>query len=176
MYYERHLRLISFLCTYLYQTFTKYVSSQYTLHICIYWHVRCQMWQLVMERFLILLRFRVFSYIFDDYSNLNCCISTKYHWLYIYNQYWYVKMPDLTASYGTPFDFIVLFWVFTYIINELSCLKYCIFIKLSQIVCLINVHIFECLHVKCDCWLTESFPIQFHFLGIFIYYYILETI
>ena len=35
-------------------------------------------------------------------------------------------MPDVTESYGTPFDFIAFFY-------EYSCLKHCIFTKLSQI-------------------------------------------
>ena len=51
-------------------------------------------------------------------------------------------MPDVTASYGTPFDF--------------TCLK-CIFTKLSQIVYLINVHILICRHAKCDCRLWKIF-------------------
>ena len=40
-------------------------------------------------------------------------------------------MPDVTR----PFDFVAFFWVFSYIIDEYSCLKYCIFTKHSQIVC-----------------------------------------
>ena len=35
--------------------------------------------------------------------------------------------------------FYCVFWVFSYIIDEHSCLKYCIFTKLSQIVYLIDV-------------------------------------
>ena len=39
-------------------------------------------------------------------------------------------MLDVTASYGTPLDFIVFFWVFLYIIiDKHSCLKFCIFPK-----------------------------------------------
>ena len=46
---------------YLYQTFTKYMSNQYTyFHILTY-----PMWLQVMERLLILLCFWVFSYVFD---------------------------------------------------------------------------------------------------------------
>ena len=47
-------------------------------------------------------------------------------------------MPDVTANYGKPFDFIA---VLGYIIINHSCLNCYIFTKLSQIVCLINVHI-----------------------------------
>ena len=36
-----------------------------------------------------------------------------------------------------------------------SCLKYCNFTKLSQIKCLINVHILVCQHAKCDCKLWK---------------------
>ena len=120
-------------------------------------------------------------------------------------------MPDVTASYETPPDFIIYFlkifihkwrpfmfellyhhktfknyvsdkysyfdisiyqmwlqvmegllillrfWVFSYIVDEHSCLKYCIFTKLLQIVCLINVHILVCQHAKCDCRLWKVF-------------------
>ena len=37
---------------------------------------KCQMWLQVMER-LIVLRFKVFSYIIDDHWCLKCCILTK---------------------------------------------------------------------------------------------------
>ena len=40
---------------------------------------------------------------------------------------------------------------FSYIIDDHSYLKNCISTKLSQIVCLINVHILECKYAKCDC-------------------------
>ena len=98
----------------------------------------------------------------------------------VFNQYWYVKMTDVTtiygksllillgvlrilhtsalyspnihklcfdvtinissASYGTLPDFITFFLG---IIDNHSCLKYCIFAKFSQIVCLINIYIFK---------------------------------
>ena len=45
---------------------------------------------------------------------------------------------------------LCVFWVFSNIIEEYSCLKYCIFTKLSQIECLNNVNILVCQHVKCD--------------------------
>ena len=38
-------------------------------------------------------------------------------------------MPDLAASYGRIFVFIAFFCVFSYMIDEYSCLKYCIFTK-----------------------------------------------
>ena len=41
-----------------------------------------------------------------------------------------------------------VYWVLSYIIHDYSCLIFCIFTKLSQIVCLINVHISLCLHIK----------------------------
>ena len=50
---------------------------------------------------------------------------------------------------------ILLFLLgFSYIIDEHSCLKYCILIKLSQIVCLINVHILVCCY--CHMWMQAS--------------------
>ena len=58
---------------------------------------------------------------------------------YVSNQYWYVKMPDVPASYGTPFDFIAFFKVFSYIIDEHSCLNCLIFTKNSYIVTTIHV-------------------------------------
>ena len=42
-----------------------------------------------------------------------------------------------------------------YCVIMYSCLKYCIFTKLSQIVCLIDVHILVCQHAKCDWWLWK---------------------
>ena len=45
---------------------------------------------------------------------------------------------------------LVRFLVFSYIINEHSCLNYCIFTKLSQILCVISIHILVCqLAKKC---------------------------
>ena len=59
-----------------------------------------------------------------------------------------------------------VFWVFSYIIDKHSCLKYCIFIKLSQIVCLIIVRILVCQHAKCDCRLGR-FSVWTEFFGNF---------
>ena len=59
-------------------------------------------------------------------------------------------MPDVTACFGTFFDFIAFFWIFSYTFDEHSCLKYCIFTKVSQIVCIINVHFLVCQHAKYD--------------------------
>ena len=49
-------------------------------------------------------------------------------------------MSDVTASYGTPYYFIAFFGIFSYIIDDHSCLKYCIYTKFSRFVCLINIH------------------------------------
>ena len=62
-------------------------------------------------------------------------------------------MPDVTVSYGRAIDLIMFFWVFSYIIDDLSCLKSCIFTKHSQIAYLINVHISICQNAKCHCTL-----------------------
>ena len=48
-----------------------------------------------------------------------------------------------------------VFWVFSYIIDEHSRLKCCIFTKLSHIVCLINVHILISQYTKHDCSLWK---------------------
>ena len=88
-----------------------------------------------------LFNFWVFSYICDDHSCINFCISIKIPLDCISNQYWYVKMPDVTANYGMPLNFITFFLRILHKIDEYSCLKYCISTKLSQIVYLINTHI-----------------------------------
>ena len=64
-------------------------------------------------------------------------------------------MPDVTANYGMPIDFIMFFCVYSDIIDEHLCLKCCIFTKLSQFVYLINVHILMCQHAKCNCGLWK---------------------
>ena len=43
------------------------------------------------------------------------------------------------------------FLVFSYIIDDYSCLKNCIFIKISLIMCVIIVDILICQHARCDC-------------------------
>ena len=69
---------------------------------------------------------------------------------YVSNQYTHFDsdMPDVTVSY-------CIFYESSYIIDEHSCLKYFIFTKLSQIMCLINAHILVYQHAKCDCKLWE---------------------
>ena len=42
---------------------------------------------------------------------------------YLSNPYWYVKMPDVTASYGMPPNFI-MFLTILHKIDEYSCLLY----------------------------------------------------
>ena len=53
------------------------------------------------------------------------------------------------------FWFYCVFLGFSYIIDKHSCLKYCIFTKLSRIVFLINVQILVYWHAKCDCRLRK---------------------
>ena len=83
-------------------------------HILIYWNARCDcmLWNAYWFSYF----FLVFSYIIDDHSCLNCCISVYFlHQTFtdcISNQYWYVKMPDVTASYGTLLDFITYSGIF----------------------------------------------------------------
>ena len=61
--------------------------------------------------------------------------------------------------------------------HTLFMLKYCIFTKLSQIVCPINVKISICQHAKCDCRLWKVLYLFFVFFWeLFIYYYTFETI
>ena len=74
-----------------------------------------------------------------------------------YWHYWYFMEGSLI---------LLQFLVFSYIIDDHSCLKCYIFTKVSQIMCLIDVHILVCQHAKCDCrfalfenfWLLFSSP------------------
>ena len=50
---------------------------------------------------------------------------------------------------------LIHFLEFSVVIVEHSCLKYCIFTKLFQIVCLIIVHNFTCENAKYDCMLWK---------------------
>ena len=63
--------------------------------------------------------------------------------------------------FGTTFSeqgpFYCVFSVFSYIIDQHSCLKYGIFTKFSHIVCLMNVHILVCQYAKCNCRLWKIF-------------------
>ena len=52
-----------------------------------------------------------------------------------------IDIPYVTACYGTSFVFVAFFWVFSYFIDDHSCLNCCVFTKLSQIMSLINVQI-----------------------------------
>ena len=69
-------------------------------------------------------------------------------------------MPDLTACYGMPFDFIVFFFVFSYIIDYHTCLNCLISTNLSQIVCLIK-YIFRYVNIPND---SVAFLENFNFL------------
>ena len=54
---------------------------------------------------------------------------------------WMHDMLDVIASYGIPLTFIEFLGVFIHYIDRHSYLKYYIFTKLFQIVCLTDVHI-----------------------------------
>ena len=60
-----------------------------------------------------------------------------------------------TARFERPFDFITYCWLFSYTIDDYSCLNCCISTKLSQIAYLIKVHILVSQHAKCDCRLRK---------------------
>ena len=62
--------------------------------------------------------------------------------------YWYARWDCKLCN---TIWFYCAFWVFSNIINVHSCLNCCIFTKLSQIVCLINIHILVCQPAKCYC-------------------------
>ena len=71
--------------------------------------------------------------------------------------------------------FYCVFWVFSYMIDDHSCLKFCIFTKLSQIMCLINLYIFKCQHAKMWRQVMEGSPIELFLFWYFSYnYYMLK--
>ena len=78
---------------------------------------------------------RLVSHIISKFSQ-NVYLANAYILIYF--------MPDVTASSETPFDFIVFFWVFSYIFDDHSCLNCCISTKLSLIVYLINTDMSKC--------------------------------
>ena len=70
-------------------------------------------------------------------------------------QCWYVKLPNVTVSYRMSAIFLQ-FWRILYKIDEYSCLKWSIFTKLPQIVCLINTHILICWNARCNYKLRKA--------------------
>ena len=55
--------------------------------------------------------------------------------------------------------FYCVFWIFSYIIIDHSCLNFCISNKLSLIVYLINIYV----HARCDCQLGKTSWIYYFF-------------
>ena len=97
------------------------------------------------------------AYIFTKLSQNVCIIIT--HIL----MYWFARCNCKLCVVSW---FYYISWVFLYIIIDnhfMSELIYSTSTKLSQIVCLINVHILECQHVKCDCrlWMALWFDAFF---------------
>ena len=72
-------------------------------------------------------------------------------------------MLDVAASYGTPFDFIAFFEFIVDDIDDHSCLNCSCATKLSQIVCLIDVHTLVCQHTKCNCRLWKILRLGYIF-------------
>ena len=125
------------------------------------------------------------------FLNLFWFVETLTKWTLIMSQYqWYTNysidsiFDNFLKAYhrcdcnlwSAPWLYCVFFWVFSYIIDEHSCLKYCIYTKLSQIMCLINVHILVCQLAKYDCWLWKVLSFNCIFWDYFIYYYTFKTI
>ena len=109
-----------FACTYLHQTFTECVSNQYGIRT--FWYINISD---VTASYGTPFDFIAFLSIFIHYnwpfmSELLYLYQTFTN--YVPNQYrWFVNMPDMTASYRMPLDFIgnfahnwriLLFWVF----------------------------------------------------------------
>ena len=80
------------------------------------------------------------------------------------HKFLYMEMLDVTASYGMPFD--ILRFLGIHIIDDHSCMNYCIFTKLSQIMCLLNIHILICQHDRLDSSLRKV-PDSIAFYGNF---------
>ena len=82
--------------------------------------------------------------------------------------YWHTSC---NCNLWKAFWFYSVFWVFSHIIDEYSCLKCYIFTKISQIVYLIDVQILVYQHTKCDCWLWKVFWFNCVFWGISKHYF-----
>ena len=101
------------------------------------------------------------SIIKDLKLKIICLVNT-----YILN-YWYARCD---CKLWNVFWCYCVFRVFSYIIDEHWCLNCCKFIKLSQIVCLINPHILVCRHAKSYCrvwnviWFNCVFFGNFHMI------------
>ena len=93
------------------------------------------------ERYLCLL-----GHIFTKLSHNVCLI---YRHILIY---WYGRCD---CKLWKVYWFYCVFWIFSYIIDNHSCLYCCISTKLPQIMCLIDVHILVFQYTKCDCRLLE---------------------
>ena len=81
------------------------------------------------------------AHIFTNLSQNACLINI--HTLI----YWYARY---NCKLCNALWFYCVFWVFSYIFDDHSCLNCCIFIKLSQIICLININILSYQHLKCN--------------------------
>ena len=46
------------------------------------------------------------------YRGLKYLLNIIYFIRILIHTFWYINMLDVTASYGTPFDYVVFFWVF----------------------------------------------------------------
>ena len=84
------------------------------------------------------------------YQTFTECVSNQY-------TFWYNYMPDVTASYGTPFVLLRLFGYFHTLLLciDIRCLDRSILTKLLLIVYLINTHILIYQSAKCDCRLRN---------------------
>ena len=82
--------------------------------------------------------------------------------------FWHIDMPDETTSYGIQFDFITFFVHFhTLLLTAIHVWVVFSSTKLSQIVCLINIHILFC---QCDCRIWKVLWFNAFFWA-FSYYY-----
>ena len=111
-------------------------------------------------------------HVFEKLSQKLIIFSLNFNRLCLINRqillYWHAWCDYTFASW-----FYCEFQEFSYIIDEYSCLKCCIFTRLSQIVCLIN-YIFWYVNMTN---VTAGYG-RFNcvFLGIFIHYYMFETL
>ena len=89
--------------------------------------------------------------------------------------FWYINIPELTASYGIFLWFYCVFWSFSYIIIDHSCLNCCISTKLSRIMHLINTHILICWYARCNYKLLELVWFNKFFENFNVWYVLLSS-
>ena len=106
---------------------------------------------------------RLVTHIFINLSQNICLINT--HILI----YWYARCD---CKLWNSLRFYNVFWAFSYIIIEHSCLYCCISTKHSLIIWLINTHIVIYWHARCHSKLWKAFWFYFVFFLFFLFFFV----